>query len=110
MHGDGLAVVERKAGYAVGSLSAGPHLWLTGALLVYLVAIVVARSRLSPAYLEGAVACWPQLWGVFTGIVAVAAVGSAVNDYGLRVALLAVGVGGPPLMLAWLRSSTLTRT
>lgn len=105
VNGDGLAVVTRKAGYAVGSLSAGPHLWLAGLLLVYLIAVVLLRRRLSPRWFEDAVTRWPQLWGAFAAIVAVAAIGSSVNDYGLRVMVLAVGVAGPPLMLVWLRSS-----
>lgn len=103
LHGDGTAVVTRKAGYAIGSLSAGPHLWLVGALLLYLVAVVLARKRLSPAWFEDAVAQWPHLWGCYVAVVTIAVIGSAANDYGLRVALLAVGIAGPPLMLAWLR-------
>jgi hypothetical protein len=102
LHGDGMAVVTRKAGYALGSLSAGPHLWLAGVLLLYLVAVVLARRRLSPARFEDAVTRWPQLWGCYVAVVTIALVGSAVNDYGLRVALLTIGVAGPPLMVAWL--------
>ena len=106
VNGDGLAVVTRKAGYAIGSLSAGPHLWPAGLVLIYLIAVVLLRRRLSPSWFEQAVTRWPQLWGAFAAIVAVAAIGSSVNDYGLRVMLLAIGVAGPPLMLTWLRSST----
>ncbi|MFC0624240.1 hypothetical protein [Kribbella deserti] len=103
IHGDGTAVVTRKAGYALGSLSAGPHLWLVGVLLLYLVAVVLARRQLSPEWFETAVARWPQLWGCFVAVVTIAVIGSTANDYGLRVALLTVGIAGPPLMLAWLR-------
>ncbi|GAA0617581.1 hypothetical protein GCM10009534_60620 [Kribbella sandramycini] len=103
VHGDGAAVITRKADYAIGSLAAGPHMWLTGALLLYLVAVVVARRQLAPAWFERAVARRPAVWGCFAAIVALAAIGSLSNDYGLRVALLTVAIAGPPLALsiAW---------
>lgn len=100
LNGDGMAVITRKAGYALGSLSAGPHLWLTGALLLYLIAVVLARRQLAPTWFEHAVTRWPQLWGCYVGVVTIAAIGSAGNDYGLRVALLSIGIAGPPLALA----------
>ncbi|TWD79265.1 hypothetical protein FB561_0321 [Kribbella amoyensis] len=99
LHGDGTEVITRKAGYAVSSLSAGVHLWLVGALLLYLIAVVVARRQLAPAWFERAVTHWPPLWGCYVGVVTIAAVGSAANDYGLRVALLTIAVAGPPLAL-----------
>lgn len=83
----------------IGSLSAGPHLWLVGALLLYLIAVVLARRLLAPAWFEAAVARWPYLWGCYLAVVAIAVIGSTTNDYGLRVALLTVGIAGPPLAL-----------
>lgn len=99
LHGDGMAVVTRKADYAIGSLSAGPHLWLVGALLLYLISVVLARRQLAPAWFEAAVTRWPYLWGCYLAVVAIAAIGSTTNDYGLRVALLTVGIALPPLAL-----------
>ncbi|MEU8221150.1 hypothetical protein [Kribbella sp. NPDC048915] len=110
LHGDGLDVVTRKAGYALGSLSGGPHLWLAGALLLYLVAVVVARRQLSPAWFERAVAERKYLWGAFVAVVTVAAIGSAANDYGLRIALLTLAVAGPPLALSVASTWTASRT
>lgn len=104
LHGDGLDVVTRKAGYAFGSLSAGPHLWLAGALLLYLLAVVVARRQLAPGWFERALAERRYLWGSFVAIVTVAALGSAANDYGLRIALLTFAVAGPPLALTIART------
>jgi hypothetical protein len=99
LHGGGIDVVTRKAGYAVGSLSAGPHLWLAGALLLYLIAVVVARRQVAPAWFQQAVTERRYLWGSFVAIVTIAAIGSAANDYGLRIALLTFAVAGPPLAL-----------
>lgn len=106
LHGGGLDVVTRKAGYAIGSLSAGPHLWLAGALLLYLIAVVVARRQVAPAWFERAVARKRYLWGCFVAVVTIAAIGSAANDYGLRIALLTFAVAGPPLALTIARTWT----
>ncbi|WP_130387421.1 hypothetical protein [Kribbella sp. VKM Ac-2569] len=108
LNGGGIDVVTRKAGYAIGSLSAGPHLWLAGALLLYLIAVVVARRQVAPAWFERAVARRRYLWGCFVAVVTVAAIGSAANDYGLRIALLTFAVAGPPLALTIARTWTRT--
>ncbi|TCC34139.1 hypothetical protein [Kribbella speibonae] len=106
LNGDGLGVVTRKAGYAFGSLSGGPHLWLAGLLLLYLLAVVVARRQVAPAWFERAVTERHYLWGCFVAIVTIAAIGSAANDYGLRIALLTFAVAGPPLALTIARAGS----
>lgn len=98
--GSGGEVVARKATAAtapflfrIGSPVISVGAWIELAALV-VVAVVVARPRLvRGSALAALFAGWPQLRPCLLGAVALGAVGFALNDSGVGVPLIALGVG-----------------
>ena len=101
---DGTAweTVARKAGYALGSLTSGPMVWLATALLVALVFVLWRRRAAWPARVE---AGFPLLRPALWALVLAAVGGALVNDYGLRIVTLMAFTLVPLLVLLVERSS-----
>ncbi|MFI0404780.1 hypothetical protein [Actinomadura sp. 3N508] len=85
LEGQAWQLVERKAGYALGSLAGGPMAWGTALVLAVLVAALVRPGRFSPGYLDAALRAWPTLRPTLAAVLTTCAIGAVVNDYGIRL-------------------------
>ncbi|TDB79238.1 hypothetical protein E1264_35775 [Actinomadura sp. KC216] len=85
LEGQAWQLVERKAGYALGSLAGGPMAWGTALVLAVLVAALVWPDRFSPGYLDAALRAWPTLRPTLAAVLTTCVIGAVVNDYGIRL-------------------------
>lgn len=85
LEGEAWQLVQRKAGYALGSLVGGPLAWGTALVLVLLVVTLAWPERFSPGYLDAAMRAWPTLRPTLAAILTTCAIGAVVNDYGIRL-------------------------
>jgi hypothetical protein len=89
--GDAWAIIIRKAAFAWNSIFGGSTVWVT-ALVLLAVGIVLfskpVRSRF-PA-LQSAMEAWLMLYHVTLSMWVAAVLGSVVNDYGVRIAMVAL--------------------
>jgi hypothetical protein len=92
--GDAWEIVWRKAVFAVNSIWGGPTVWVTAAVLVIvgltLIGPAQLRARLTPAWLTTAESQWPLLRQTLLALWIMAVAGSLVNDYGVRIAMIAL--------------------
>ncbi|TDD32257.1 hypothetical protein E1287_23415 [Actinomadura sp. KC06] len=85
LEGQAWQLVERKAGYALGSLAGGPLAWGTALVLAVLVVTLAWPGRFSPGYLDAALRAWPTLRPTLAAVLTTCAIGAVVNDYGIRL-------------------------
>lgn len=108
--GEAVSTVLRKALYALGSITGGPAVWVT---VLVLVAVGLAlfgpttwRERLSPAWFGRAQERWEFLRPALVAMWVMAVLGSLVNDFGLRIAMIALIPAVPLLTLVALRTDS----
>jgi hypothetical protein len=108
--GEAVSTVLRKALYALNSITGGPAVWATVLVLVLvglaLYGPVAWRERLTPAWFVRAQDRWEFLRPAIVAMWAVAVLGSLVNDFGLRIAMIALIPAVPLLTLVALRTKS----
>ncbi|WP_460885846.1 hypothetical protein [Promicromonospora xylanilytica] len=107
--GEAVSTVLRKALYALNSITGGPAVWTTVLVLV-LVGLALYgpaawRERLTPGWLLRAQERWQFLRPALVAMWAVAVLGSLVNDFGLRIAMIALIPAVPLLTMVALRTT-----
>jgi hypothetical protein len=106
--GEAWGILARKASYALRSVLGGVPVWLT--ILVLLAAAVPllaparVRARWTPGWFTRAEERWPLLRPAVLAIWAMAVLGSLVNDFGVRIALIALVPAVPMLTLVALQA------
>ena len=108
--GEAVATVLRKALYALNSITGGPAVWVTVLLLV-LVGLALFgpaawRQRLTPAWFGAAQERWEFLRPALVAMWVMAVLGSLVNDFGLRIAMIALIPAVPLLTMVALRTKS----
>lgn len=108
--GEALSTVLRKALYALSSITGGPAVWVTVLLLVVvglaLFGPATWRERLSPAWFGRAQERWEILRPALVAMWVMAVLGSLVNDFGLRIAMIALIPAVPLLTMVALRTKS----
>ncbi|MFD6139976.1 hypothetical protein [Promicromonospora sp. NPDC060271] len=109
LDGEAVSTVLRKALYALGSITGGPAVWVTVLVLV-LVGLALYgpaawRERLTPAWFRRAQERWEFLRPALVAMWVMAVLGSLVNDFGLRIAMIALIPAVPLLTLVALRTT-----
>ena len=106
--GEAVATVVRKAQYAVGSITGGPAVWVTVLLLVVVGLALFGpaswRRRLTPVWFDRAHEEWEMLRPALVAMWVMAVLGSLVNDFGLRIAMIALIPAVPLLTMVALRT------
>ncbi|WP_433461730.1 hypothetical protein [Spirillospora sp. CA-128828] len=105
LDGQAWQLVERKAGYALGSLAGGPVAWGTALVLALLVLTLAWPGRFSPAWFDAALREWPTLRPTLVAILTTCVIGAVVNDYGIRLVTFALITLLPIVVLACIRAS-----
>lgn len=90
IEGEAFGTLFRKAGYALRSVLGGAPVWLTILVLVAVGVMLFASGRFSPAWWVRAQAAWPLLRSATLGLWVVLVAGSFVNDFGVRIAMVAL--------------------
>ncbi len=108
--GEAVSTVLRKALYALNSITGGPTVWVTVLVLV-LVGLVLYgpaawRQRLTPGWFVRAQERWEFFRPALVAMWAMAVLGSLVNDFGLRIAMIALIPAVPLLTLVALRTKS----
>ncbi|GAB2463251.1 hypothetical protein [Xylanimonas ulmi] len=102
--GDAWVIVVRKAAAAAQSVLGGPTIWVTLAVFalaaVPLLGTTRVRARWTPRWFARAEEQWPLLRPAVVGIWVAAIAGSVVNDFGARIAMIALVPAVPLLLLA----------
>ncbi|MFE7408425.1 hypothetical protein [Isoptericola sp. NPDC057559] len=99
VEGEAWETLARKAGYAARSLLGGVPVWLTVLVLVAGALLLFAPARFTPRWFARTEEAWPLLRPAVLGIWIVCVAGSAVNDFGIRIAVVAL-VPAVPLLTA----------
>lgn len=110
LDGEAVSTVLRKALYALSSITGGPAVWVTVLVLV-LVGLALYgptawRKRLTPAWFQRAQEQWEFLRPALVAMWVMAVLGSLVNDFGLRIAMIALIPAVPLLTLVALRTKS----
>ena len=107
--GEAVSTVLRKALYALNSITGGPAVWVTVLVLVVVGLALFGpadwRGRLSPAWFGRAQERWEFLRPALVAMWVMAVLGSLVNDFGLRIAMIALIPAVPLLTLVALRAT-----
>lgn len=110
LDGEAVSTVLRKALYALNSITGGPAVWVTVLVLVVvglaLFGPAAWRRRLSPAWFGRAQERWEFLRPALVAMWAMAVLGSLVNDFGLRIAVIALIPAVPLLTMVALRTTS----
>ncbi|MCF4120644.1 hypothetical protein L1785_06610 [Antribacter sp. KLBMP9083] len=108
--GEAWATLARKAGYAARSVLGGVPVWITVLILVLVAVALFAppavRSRVTPGWFARAEASWPLLRPAVLALWVLSALGSVVNDFGVRIAMIALVPAVPLLTLTALRAAS----
>jgi hypothetical protein len=108
--GEAVSTVLRKALYALNSITGGPAVWVTVLVLVVvglaLFGPATWRDRLSPAWFGRAQERWEFLRPAVVAMWVMAVLGSLVNDFGLRIAVIALIPAVPLLTMVALRTKS----
>lgn len=108
--GEAVSTVLRKALYALGSITGGPAVWVTVLVLVLvgfaLYGPAAWRERLTPAWFGRAQERWEFLRPALVAMWVMAVLGSLVNDFGLRIAMIALIPAVPLLTMVALRTKS----
>lgn len=109
--GEAVETVVRKALYAVGSVTGGPAVWATVLVLVVVGLALLGPARwralLTPAWFTAAQDRWELFRPALVATWAMAVLGSLVNDFGLRIAVIALIPAVPLVTLVALRTKSL---
>ncbi len=107
--GEAFSTLLRKALYALNSITGGPAVWATVVLLVLtglaLFGPPAWRARLTPAWFTWAERSWEFLRPALVAMWVMAVLGSLVNDFGLRIAMIALIPAVPLLTMVALRTT-----
>jgi hypothetical protein len=95
----------RKAGYALRSVLGGVPVWLTVLLLVAAALLLFAPRRFTPRWFARTEAAWPLLRPTVLALWIVCVAGSLVNDFGVRIAMIALIPAVPLLTVAALHAT-----
>ncbi|MFD4990812.1 hypothetical protein ACFWH7_03590 [Cellulosimicrobium cellulans] len=95
----------RKAGYAARSVLGGVPVWLTLAVLVAAALVLFWPRRFTPAWFARTEAAWPLVRPTVLALWIVCVAGSLVNDFGVRIALVALIPAVPLLTVAALHAA-----
>ncbi|MGO1336150.1 MAG: hypothetical protein ACTMIZ_13715, partial [Cellulosimicrobium funkei] len=95
----------RKAGYAARSVLGGVPVWLTIAVLVAAALLLFWPRRFTPRWFARTEAAWPLVRPTLLALWIVAVAGSLVNDFGVRIALIALIPAVPLLTVAALHAA-----
>ncbi|MFA1550437.1 hypothetical protein [Actinomadura chokoriensis] len=106
LDGQAWDLVERKAGYALGSLAGGPVAWGTALVLALLVLTLAWPGRFSPPWLDAALREWPTLRPTLAAVLTTCVIGAVVNDYGIRLVTFGLVTLLPLLALACARAGS----
>lgn len=93
--GSALTTLDRKIDYAVESLQGGMPIWITAGVLIWGVLAVARPGRCAPTALQTAMGDLPALRATLGAVLTTAVVGSLVNDWGLRIALVMLAFALP---------------
>ncbi|WP_313661611.1 hypothetical protein [Cellulosimicrobium cellulans] len=94
----------RKAGYAARSVLGGVPVWLTILVLVAAALVLFWPRRFTPAWFARTEAAWPLVRPTVLALWIVCVAGSLVNDFGVRIALVALIPAVPLLTVAALHA------
>ncbi|MFF2268311.1 hypothetical protein ACFVTZ_08590 [Cellulosimicrobium cellulans] len=94
----------RKAGYAARSVLGGVPVWLTILVLVAAALLLFWPRRFTPGWFARTEAAWPLLRPTVLALWIVCVAGSLVNDFGVRIALIALIPAVPLLTVAALHA------
>ncbi|GAA4716356.1 hypothetical protein GCM10023216_00190 [Isoptericola chiayiensis] len=102
--GEAWETLLRKAGYALRSVLGGAPVWLTLAVLVAAALLLFAPRRFTPGWFARTEEDWPMLRPTVLAIWIVCVAGSVVNDFGVRIAAIALVPAVPLLTVAVLHA------
>ncbi|WP_454728444.1 hypothetical protein [Cellulosimicrobium protaetiae] len=94
----------RKAGYAARSVLGGVPVWLTILVLVAAALVLFWPRRFTPGWFARTEAAWPLVRPTVLALWIVCVAGSLVNDFGVRIALVALIPAVPLLTVAALHA------
>ncbi len=107
--GEAWATLARKAGYALRSVLGGVPVWITVLILVAVAVALFApasvRKRVTPHWFLRTEQEWPLLRPAVLAVWTLAALGSVVNDFGVRIAMIALIPAVPLILLTVLRTT-----
>jgi hypothetical protein len=95
----------RKAGYAARSVLGGVPVWLTILVLVAAALVLFWPRRFTPGWFARTEAAWPLVRPTVLALWIVCVAGSLVNDFGVRIALVALIPAVPLLTVAALHAA-----
>ncbi|MFC8921005.1 hypothetical protein [Cellulosimicrobium sp. NPDC057127] len=95
----------RKAGYALRSVLGGVPVWITLLVLVAAALLLFAPRRFTPRWFARTEEAWPLLRPTVLALWIVCAAGSVVNDFGVRIAMIALIPAVPLLTVAALHAT-----
>ncbi|MCK9795088.1 hypothetical protein M1843_15165 [Isoptericola sp. 4D.3] len=104
IEGEAWETLARKAGYAARSLLGGVPVWLTLLVLAACALLLFAPGRFTPRWFARTEAAWPLLRPTVLALWIVCVAGSAVNDFGARIAVIALVPAVPLLTVAALHA------
>ncbi|MBD7998149.1 hypothetical protein [Oerskovia gallyi] len=103
--GSAWETLARKAGYALRSVLGGVPVWLTILVLVAAALLLFGSRRFTPRWFARTEAAWPLLRPALLALWIVSVAGSVVNDFGVRIAMIALIPAIPLLTVAALHAS-----
>ena len=103
--GDAWDMLWRKAGYAARSVLGGVPVWITILVLVWFALVLFAPRRFTPAWFARTEAGWPLFRPAILAIWVMCVSGSLVNDFGVRIAMIALVAAVPLVVLTALRAT-----
>lgn len=95
----------RKAGYALRSVLGGVPVWLTIVVLVGVALVLFWPRRFTPRWFARTEAAWPLVRPTVLALWIVSVAGSVVNDFGVRIAMIALIPAVPLLTVAALHAA-----
>lgn len=108
--GDAWELLARKLGNAAASFERGVVAWLTVAVLIWAVLALTRPQRFAPPSLTAAMAAWPLLSSTLSAVLVAAAVGSFVNDWGIRIATVVLTTALPVVAVLCLQTGAQRRS
>ncbi|WP_344248452.1 hypothetical protein [Isoptericola hypogeus] len=104
VEGEAWETLARKAGYALRSVLGGAPVWLTLLVLATCALLLFAPGRFTPRWFTRTEAAWPLLRPTVLALWIVCVAGSVVNDFGARIAVIALVPAVPLLTVAVLHA------
>ena len=95
----------RKAGFALRSVLGGVPVWITIVVLVWAGFVLFGRRRFTPVWFARTEEAWPLFRPAMLAIWVMCVSGSLVNDFGVRIAMIALVAAVPLVTSAALRAT-----